>query len=234
MNFSKIMVLLLAILIISVFQISGCTADTEIESDEAAPAQSEEIDQAEESGDSSNEVTGPQESTETPGIESNGGSPVADGSIGQSEYKYSLSDGPTGIDLFWGHDGSELFIGIETDSSGWVSIGFDPESAMKGANIIFLALDEGELLLRDDFGTSSFAHNADSSLGGSKDITVSAANKESDLTVYEFSIPLDSGDEFDKVLSPGNTYNIILAINNGSIDFDRAHSARSSGQIQLD
>jgi hypothetical protein len=63
---------------------------------------------------------------------------------------------------------------------------------------------------------------------------MSAATKENSLTVYEFSIPMDSGDEFDKVLSPGNTYNIILAVNNSSIDFDRAHSARSSGQIMLD
>ena len=112
--------------------------------------------------------------------------------------------------------------------------GFDPESAMKGANIIFLALDEGELLVRDDFGTSSFGHDGDIRLGGSGDITMSAAIKENSHTVYEFSIPLDSGDEFDKVLSPGNTYNIILAVNNSSVDFDRVHSARSSGQIILD
>jgi len=161
-------------------------------------------------------------------------SPVIDGSIDPGEYIHSLTENATGIEFFWSHDGQELFAGIKTVSSGWISAGFDPQSAMKDANIIFMALDGEDVMIRDDFGTSAFSHDDDVELGGTNDITASAAGRDGGITVYEFSIPLDSGDEFDRVLVPGNEYGVIFAVNDNGIDFDSKHSASGSAGIQLD
>lgn len=157
-----------------------------------------------------------------------------DGEIDDAEYMSSIQDSTTGIELFWSHNNQDLYIGIITGSPGWVSIGFDPQSAMKGANIIFLALDGDTVIVRDDFGTSSFGHDEDVKLGGSPDIVEFAGKKSGNGAVYEFIMPMDSGDEFDSSLSPGNSYKIILAVNNSNIDFDRKHTARSSSEIELD
>jgi hypothetical protein len=218
MYFSKKLILPAMISFLFVFLLSGCIQDVTSDSEEAASTPPEEAGDPEE------------DPAEDIGAEG----PVVDGIIARDEYASSLTDDTTGIELFWTHDNRELFMGIKTGSSGWVSVGFDPQSAMKGANIIFLALDGGAVLVRDDFGTSSFGHDDDERLGGSTDIGSSAGSRDGNLSVYEFSIPLDSGDEFDKVLSPGNTYRVILAVNNSGTDFDRKHSARSSVDMQLD
>jgi len=156
-----------------------------------------------------------------------------DGEIGEAEYMSSFEDKTTGMEVFWSNDSRYLYMGITTGSAGWVSVGFDPQTAMKGADMVFLAHDGSQIIARDDFGTSTFGHDSDIDLGGSLDIREYAGMKNINGAVYEFIIPLDSGDEFDKKLSPGNSYEVILAVHHSSIDFDIKHSARSSGEITL-
>ncbi len=55
----------------------------------------------------------------------------------------------------------------------------------------------------------------------------------SSATVIEFAIPLDSGDQFDKALKPGKTYNIIVSYHQTSDSFSVLHTRRGSGQITL-
>jgi len=214
--------LFLFIFMMPLFLITGCTPAATTAAEKTADAPQEDVDET---------VEAKEEIINTGAASAE--AVVINGEIGNGEYMASLQDNNTGIQLFWSNDSQDLYIGIITDSGGWVAVGFDPQSAMKGANIIFMALDGGTVLLRDDFGTSSFSHDSDEKLGGSNDISESAGKKDGDKAVYEFIIPLDSSDEFDKVLSPGNSYKVILSLNSSNTDFDRKHSARSSNQITL-
>ncbi|MGM0366395.1 MAG: DOMON domain-containing protein [Actinomycetota bacterium] len=153
-----------------------------------------------------------------------------DGTIEENEYRYTITDSTTGLTLYWYNDSDNLYMGIETETEGWLSVGFDPEFAMKGANIIFLAIEDGQAKARDDYGTANFAHQPDTELGGTDDMIEYAASG----TSFEFAIPLDSGDEYDKKLEPGSQYAIIMAVNDRSTDFDAKHTARSKATIQLD
>jgi hypothetical protein len=229
MIFSKKYILAFAILMVISMLLFSCTQDTEGQEQESAAGDAQDREPVEETADDGTGTMAEEaESTDTDM------SPVIDGSIDPGEYPHSLTENATGIEFFWSHDGQELFAGIKTGSSGWVSAGFDPQSAMKDANIIFMALDGEDVVMRDDFGTSTFSHDDDVKLGGTNDITAFAAGRDGGITVYEFSIPLDSGDEFDRVLVPGNEYGIIFAVNDNGIDFDSKHSARGSASIQLD
>jgi hypothetical protein len=231
MVFSKRNILPFAMLIVLPVLLFSCAQGTESQEQESAAAAAQDREPVEESAE---DGTGTMETeTETESADTDM-SPAVDGSINEGEYAYSLADNATGIEFFWSHDGQELFAGIKTGSSGWVSAGFDPQSAMKDANIIFMALDGEDVVMRDDFGTSTFSHDDDVKLGGTNDITAFAAGRDGGITVYEFSIPLDSGDEFDRVLVPGNEYGIIFAVNDNGIDFDSKHTARGSASIQLD
>jgi len=60
-----------------------------------------------------------------------------------------------------------------------------------------------------------------------------AGKPDGDTAVYEFKILLDSGDEFDGVLNPGEEHKVIFSVNDRVIDFDSKHTKKSSGRIQL-
>ena len=156
-----------------------------------------------------------------------------DGTVSQDEYPFSYDDKETGIVMYWFNDSTNLYICLESKSAGWTAIGFDPSFIKKNANIILFAMDGENVMVRDDFGVSTYSHSSDQDLGGNSDITRYAGKKVGDGATFEFVLPLNSGDKFDKSLEPGNTYTVILAINSGDTDFDIIHTAASSATITL-
>lgn len=81
-----------------------------------------------------------------------------------------------------------------------MAIGIDPVVAVRGANFIFGYVSGGETFASDQFGTGMFSHSPDTGNGGTDDIIEYAGTEG---TVFEFSIPLDSGDNMDKPLVLG-------------------------------
>jgi hypothetical protein len=158
---------------------------------------------------------------------------IIDGSMDSHEYLFSLKDETTGLEVYWSNDRKYIYIDIIAGSSGWTAIGFNPEFAMKGANIIFMAINGKDIVMRDDFGNSTFSHSPDEDLGGSFDVEEYAVKVDGDVAMYELKMLLDSGDEFDGVLNAGEEYKVILSVNDRVIDFDSKHTKKSSSQIQL-
>jgi hypothetical protein len=138
-----------------------------------------------------------------------------------------------GIELQWRTDDEYLYVNVIAPTTGWVSVGFDPTNQMADANILIGYVDDmGEVMVRDDFGTSSTSHASDESLGGFDDIEDYWGYEENGETFLRFQIPLDSGDMYDKVLVPGNTYTIILAY--GSADnFTAIHTLATFTTLEL-
>jgi len=157
-----------------------------------------------------------------------------DGKIDEGEYLNSYNDSSTGLILYWHNDKSNLYIGLQSKNNGWASIGFDPEKAMQGANLILVAMDGDNPIIRDDYGDGMFSHTPDEELGGNTDIISYAGKKNDSGYTFEFAIPMDSGDDFDKKLESGQQYTVILAVHASSIDFDLRHTSKSSTVILLD
>jgi hypothetical protein len=86
---------------------------------------------------------------------------------------------------------------------------------MKDANILILWVDDnsGITMAEDHFGTGRFSHKNDMELGGSQDIIVLSGKQNETSTEVNFTIPLNSGDEFDSPLVRGETYRLLLASN---------------------
>ncbi len=157
----------------------------------------------------------------------------ADGEIGEDEYRHHLTIGPMRIG--WFNDAEYLYAYMEAPTSGWVSIGFDPDNRMQGANYIIGAVVNGELDIMDAWGVTPTGpnHPPDEQLGGTDDIVAAAGVERDGRTIIEFQIPLDSGDPYDKPLSPGGTYTILVAFGSSN-DMFSYHSFRDAGQITLD
>lgn len=140
-------------------------------------------------------------------------------------------------------DGVTLSIRLETDSieisisaptTGWVSVGFEPSRVMKDADIYIGYIQDGEVFLRDDFGTGNTSHAPDTSLGGESSFTSLTGTEANGVTGISFTIARNSGDSFDKVLTAGGTYKVLLGYGpEGSDDFTTYHRWVKSVDLTL-
>jgi len=129
-------------------------------------------------------------------------------------------------------EGDRLFVTLSAPTKGWISVGFKPGTMMKDANIIIGYVAGGELVLEDHFGVGNIAHKADTELGGTMDVEAVEGSESDGATSFTFSIPLDSGDEYDQPLAAGETVKIILAYA-GKDDFKVKHGYRTSTSLEL-
>ncbi|TFH16987.1 hypothetical protein E4H04_05750 [Candidatus Bathyarchaeota archaeon] len=155
---------------------------------------------------------------------------VVDGVVSDGEYLVTFTDPTTGIDVSWVHNGSLLYVALSGDNMGWLSIGVGSTNArMDGSNIIIGSVNEDGSHVVDEVGVGH-NHYQDTSRGGESNI-IEAGGKISDRTTIEFVIPLDSGDQLDYKLSPGETFGVFLALNNVNDDFSKIHSFFSETYI---
>jgi len=119
-------------------------------------------------------------------------------------------------------------------TTGWVAVGFDPSRRMRDANFVFGLVQNARGVLRDDYGTSDTTHASDESLGGVHNVTMLSSSEEGGRTSFEFEIPLQSTDRFDRPLVRGRTYTVIWAFGpNNRDDFTTIHSRYGSFRMNL-
>jgi hypothetical protein len=141
-----------------------------------------------------------------------------------------------GFTLRWATvEGNNLAVQLNGPTTGWVAVGFDPTQMMLNANIIIGYVASGTPELRDDWGWQTTSHRDDTLLGGTSDLTVDGGFESGGSTEIHFTIPLDSGDAYDKALVPGETYPIILARSaDGQDNFTAPHSLVTSSSITIE
>ena len=157
--------------------------------------------------------------------------PSVDGVIKPGEYSGKTVVGD--VEVNWATEKNALRVGLVSPGTGWVAIGLDPQSMMDKANIILGAVVNGAVVARDDVGTGLFSHAPDTSVGGQDSLLAAAGREANGQTVFEFAIPLNSGDAADRPLSMGQTFKIIVAYQATSDDFSERHSRRGASEITL-
>jgi len=138
----------------------------------------------------------------------------------------------TEITFKWKIEGETLQIILSAPTEGWVAVGFNPSKVMKGADFKLAYVENGETVLEDHFGTGLFGHKIDTSLGGSSDFEIINGSEENGVTTVEFSMPLNSGDDYDKILIENEEVKILLAYGSRD-DLTRKHKKRTSVIIRL-
>ncbi len=162
---------------------------------------------------------------------------VIDGTLDTNEYAGSYSETATGMNIYWEHNETVMYIGLESPGTGWAGIGFGPVgTGMEGANMIIGYVDDTteELTLEDNYG-QGVDHLSDTSQGGSDDIIAKAGSQSQDKTIIEFMYPLDSGDSpYDYPLEAGSTFGFFVAYHDQNDDLRSYHGfARRSNPIDL-
>ena len=138
--------------------------------------------------------------------------PVVNGILSEGEYPHVLSLKDGKIEIHWRNDAGSLWVAVRGKTTGWVAVGFDPDKHMKGANFLLAYVQDDSTIFRDDYGSARFKHQPDTALGGKDSILECRGEEEEGMTTVEFKIPLDSGDQYDKLLKPKQEYTILLGI----------------------
>ncbi len=132
-----------------------------------------------------------------------------------------------GADIYLAHDGEMLYVHLEAEVEGWVSVGFNTQGGgMDGANMILGYLADGVPAYRDDVGQGRRHSEI-----GSPSVEEFYFSNEGGLTVMAFSYPLifPDGEGYAlEELSAGETYTMIVAVHNSSYDISSPHSSRGS------
>jgi hypothetical protein len=125
----------------------------------------------------------------------------------------------------------EIEFTVTAPTTGWVAIGFNPSRMMKDAHYILGYVENGQLVVRDDYGNGIISHVSDDTLGGKQDVRAIGGTEEQGVTTIVFALPLNSGDEFDEVFTQGTSYKVLLAY--GAEDADN-FTAKHKGRTSLD
>ena len=146
------------------------------------------------------------------------------------EEDYSVVE-VNGIKFSWKVNGEMLDIILSAPTTGWIGVGFDPSKKMKDAGFVLVSVENGVAAARDDFGATALGHKSDVSLGGKDNVTNVKGFEKDEYTEVSFSIPLDSGDKFDKKLTKGK-HTVILSYSKFD-DFKKLHSVRGKTEIEI-
>jgi len=159
--------------------------------------------------------------------------PVVNGVLSEGEYPHVLSLKDGKVEIYWKNDAGSLWVAIRGKTTGWVAVGFDPDKHMKGANFLLAYVQDDSTIFRDDYGSGRFGHQSDTELGGKDHILECRGKEEKGVTTVEFKIPLNSGDQYDKLLKPKKEYTILLGLGKKD-DFHKRHFLKVKAKITLD
>jgi len=158
-----------------------------------------------------------------------------DGNIADGEYAQNKVFQDGDYILYWKIDGEMISIAMKAKTIGWVSVGIDPESKMKNADIyIGWVTNAGITELFDTFCSVEMGpHPPDVDQEGTNDIMSFAGKDDGTYTTIEFTRKLDTQDLKDKVIPKLGKLNIMVAY--GATDeFKPRHIFRTTNTIDID
>jgi hypothetical protein len=137
------------------------------------------------------------------------------------------------ITFAWKVEGDKLAVKLTAETDGWVGIGFNPVTEMKGANFILGYVKKGVAKLEDDFGYDANEHKPDTKLEGTSDVTLVGGTEADGMTTIEFTLPLDSADKNDTKIDVNGDTTVLLAYGAGRDSFKSKHKYRSALKLNL-
>ena len=148
-----------------------------------------------------------------------------------ADYDHEFTE--KGTTFAWKIDGDTLHVKMSAKTKGWVAVGFNPTSKMKDANYILGYVKDGEAEVVDHFGDKATGHSADEKLGGTSDVTLVGGSEAGGVTTIEFTIPMNSADQYDSVLSKDGDTVVLLAYGPPRDSFRARHKAKAKKTVNL-
>lgn len=154
----------------------------------------------------------------------------ADGIISEGEYENQIEY--RDLEIFWKSDDKNIYLALRGKTNGYISIGIQPGSMMKDADIVLAYVKEDQIEIFDQYSTGNFGpHPSDEELGGTNDILEYGGTELDGVTTIEFKRLLKTEDKYDLELKSGKN-KIIWAYSNQD-DTQARHGIRGYGEIEI-
>lgn len=147
------------------------------------------------------------------------------------EYKHTLE--VKDMTFSWTIEGDQIHVKLSAKTTGWVGIGFDPENAMEGGDIVIGAVKGDKFKVEDHYGDRKRGHKNDEKLGGKNDVLNAAGSEADGVTTISFTKSLKAADKYDKDIVPDSLYRVMLAYGSGKDSFKTRHPYRTVYDINL-
>lgn len=157
----------------------------------------------------------------------------ADNVISENEYDRLESYDNDNYEIAWASDAEYLYVFMRAKTSGFVAIGFQPDTTMQNADIIIGAVKEGKAAVTDEYSAQAFGpHLPDTNFeGGTDDIIEYSGAESGGYSIFEFKRKLNTGDVFDHPVKTG--INKTIWSYGTTDDISVKHISRGYGQIEL-
>lgn len=162
---------------------------------------------------------------------------ILDGVIGSGEYEHKATAADGDLEIHWRIEGDTIRMAMRGRTTGWISIGLEPTTLMKDADMIIGWVDDsGGPHILDCFSQGNFGpHPPDTEIGGTDDILDFGGSESGGWTVIEFTRKLNTGDRFDKPIDPQGVLKLIWALGDDD-DHTSQHAAGQAkrGYLEID
>ncbi len=152
-------------------------------------------------------------------------------SLSAMDYQHTLE--LKDMQFSWTIDGDQIHVELTAKTTGWVAIGFDPEKAMQGADVIIGAVKKGKVKIEDHYADRKRGHSPDEKLGGESNVLNPEGSETDGVTTISFALKLDSGDKYDKPIPASGMSKIMFAYGAGKDSFKTRHPYRTIYELDL-
>ncbi len=148
-----------------------------------------------------------------------------------SDYQHTLE--VKDMQFSWTLEEDRIHVQMSARTTGWVAVGFDPEDAMEGADIIIGAVKGDQFKVEDHYGDRKRGHSSDEELGGTNNVLNPSGTEKDGVTTISFTLPLTATEQYDKTIRPEGMYRIMLAYGAGRDSFKTRHPYRTVYDVDL-
>jgi hypothetical protein len=146
------------------------------------------------------------------------------GGLFASDYAHKLE--VKDMTVSWTLDGDQIQMELSAKTTGWVSIGIDPEDAMGGGDIIIGAVKNGKVRIEDHFADRKRGHSPDEKLGGTNQVIDPAGGEQDGVTTISFTRQMNVSEEWDKPIQTSGKTRVMIAYGSGRDSFIATHQYR--------
>lgn len=132
------------------------------------------------------------------------------------------------MDIQWWYEKEELMVDVWSPARGWITIGFNEQDAIVGAELFMAGLHNGRPYLSERQVVAAGDHRAISSLGLQERARLIIAEEEEGRTHIQLAIRVSGDDRYQLILLPSSQLFLIAAY---SVSDDLNHHSRQRAHI---
>lgn len=136
------------------------------------------------------------------------------------------------MNVSWHYENDRIYFEMIAPTDGWVTIGFNDKNGMSGAYLLMGNIIDNKVKLVEHYTHSPGNYSPITDLGATSNVEDIEGIEHSKSTQIKFSLPTHAVNKYQKDLTEGQSYNMIIAYSQED-DFQHHSIMRTSIPIIL-